>query len=250
MNNVAPRVLITGSSSGIGRGIAEAFVSSGSRVVINGRDEEKLANLAASNTNYFPVCGDVSDPGQASTIVAEAASVLGGIDLIICNVGSGSSVAPGKETHREWLRVFGQNFFSATNIIEAGAEHLRESKGSIICISSICGSEIVPGAPITYSVAKAALNAYVKGISKSLGASDIRINAVAPGNVIFEGSVWDRKIEQDRSSVDNMLHNEVPLRRLGTVPEIVDTVIWLASPHSSFITGSVLVVDGGQTRSF
>ena len=168
MDNSALRVLITGSSRGIGRGIAEAFVSSGSSVVINGRDEEKLAKLAASNARLFPVCGDVSDPDQPSTIVSEAASVLGGIDLIICNVGSGASVAPGEETHREWLRVLGQNFFSATNIIESGVKHLRETKGIIICISSICGSEVVPGAPITYSVAKTALNAYVKGISRSL----------------------------------------------------------------------------------
>ena len=250
MNNIATKVLITGSSSGIGRGIAETFVSLGSQVVINGRNEEKLANLAANNTNYFPVCGDVSDPSQASSIVADAACVLGGIDLIICNVGSGVSVAPGKETHGEWLRVLGQNFFRATNIIEAGVKYLRESKGSIICISSICGSEVIPGAPITYSVAKAAINAYVKGISKSLGALDIRINAVAPGNIIFEGSVWDRKTKQDLSSVNDMLYNEVSLRRLGAVSEIVDTVVWLASPKSSFITGSVLVVDGGQTRSF
>ena len=74
---------------------------------------------------------------------------MGDIDILVCNVGSGSSVPPGQETYDEWHKVFAVNFFSATNLIEASLDFLEKSKGSIVCISSICGTEIIPGAPVT-----------------------------------------------------------------------------------------------------
>ena len=120
---------------------------------------------------------------------------MGGLDILICNAGSGNSVEPGKENLDEWLRVFNINFFSATNVIEIFEPFLKKSKGNIICISSTCGCEVIPNAPITYSVAKAALNSYVKSISRPLAENNININAIAPGNIIFEGSVWERKLK-------------------------------------------------------
>ena len=118
----------------------------------------------------------------------------------------------------------------------------------IICISSICGCEVIPNAPITYSVAKAALNSYVKGISRPLAENNININAIAPGNLIFEGSVWEEKLKNDKIGVLEMLKKEVILNRFGTPEEISNFVIFLLSSFSSFSTGKTFIVDGGQTK--
>ena len=105
------------------------------------------------------------------------------------------------------------------------------------------------GAPVTYSSAKAALNAYIRGISVPLAENGIRINGVAPGNILFDGSVWERKIRENADEVNKTLRDNVPLNRLGSVDDVKNLALWLSSPLSSFSTGSIHVCDGGQTRS-
>ena len=119
---------------------------------------------------------------------------------------------------------------------------------SIVCISSIAGVECT-GAPVTYSVAKSAINSYVKNISKYLAKSGTRINAVAPGNIIFDDSIWKKKISENSNDVEDMLKREVAMGRFGTPEEISNLVVFLCSEKSSFITGSTFVADGGQTKS-
>ena len=138
---------------------------------------------------------------------------------------------------------------ASPNAVEAARPFLAETRGNIVCISSICGQEIIPGAPVTYSAAKAALNAYVKAISRPLGEEGIRINAVAPGNILFEASVWDKKMKQDPKAVEKMLSDDVPLSRLGSPEEVAALVVFLASSDADFITGSIFSIDGGQTHS-
>ena len=138
------------------------------------------------------------------------------------------------------------NLWSTTNVVNASREALSVSKGVIVCISSICGIEVVPGAPITYSAAKAALNAYVKCISRPLGQDGIRINAIAPGNILFEGSTWQDKVNNNPSFVKEFLANNVSLSKFGTPSDIASLSLWLASPSASFCTGSIFVADGGQ----
>jgi len=243
------RVLVTGASKGIGFGIAEGFHLEGSAVVSNGRNEAKLVSSIAEREDWFAVVGDVSDPLKANSVVQQALDILGGIDILVCNVGSGKSVPPGQESFIDWQKSLSINLFSTTNIVEAALPELRKTKGVIVCISSICGVEVVPGAPVTYSAAKAALNAYIRGIALPLGEDGIRINGIALGNILFEGSVWDEKIKENASSVDQMLADNVPLKRLGGLTDVTNLALWLASPLSSFNTGSIHICDGGQTRS-
>ena len=132
------------------------------------------------------------------------------------------------------------------------AEFTRMSNGSteliILCISSIAGVEYLP-APTSYSVAKSALNAYVKSISFPLAKDKIRINSVSPGNIYFEGSVWSKKMEKSPDLVKSMLKDNVPLEKFGTPEDVANLVVWLSSDLSNFVTGSVMTSDGGQTRS-
>jgi 3-oxoacyl-[acyl-carrier protein] reductase len=144
----------------------------------------------------------------------------------------------------------GVNLFASTNMIEAARPIMSRGSGdrAIICVSSICGLAAL-GAPVTYSAAKAALNATVRGLARPLALEGIRINAVAPGNILFDGGTWSRKVAEDRTAVDDMLAREVSLRRLGKPEEVADVVAFLASPRAAFITGTVMVADGGQLRS-
>ena len=244
-------VLVTGSSRGIGRAIGEAFLAEGSQVAFNGRNLGDLELVVASNSDgkAIAICGDVSKPDQASDVIKQILETFGQLDILICNVGNGRSVLPGAESHAEWQRVFEQNLWSTTNMVEASRDALAQTQGAIVCISSICGKEVIDGAPITYSVAKAALNAYVRGIARPLGKDGIRINAIAPGNILFDGSIWQRKLIENPVSVEQMLIRDVALAKLGTPKDVATMALWLASPTSSFCTGSIFVADGGQVHN-
>jgi len=242
--------LVTGSSRGIGRAIAEALSQEGGRVALNGRNGECLAAASASLPGSVAVAGDVTKPEEAKRIVSDALAELGRLDILVCNVGGGRSVPPGSETYEEWQRVFALNLWSATNMVAAARNALAETQGCIVLVSSICGLEVVPGAPVTYAAAKAALHAYMRGISRPLAEDGIRINMVSPGNVMFPGSGWEAKLKADSDAVQAMLDRDVPLRRLGTPEEIAAAVAFLASARASFITGADLVADAGQTRRF
>jgi 3-oxoacyl-[acyl-carrier protein] reductase len=241
--------LVTGSSRGIGHAIAALLHVQGCRVALNSRHAGELAAVAASLPGSVSVAGDMSQPLDARRVVDESRAALGQLDIVVCNVGSGRSVPPGEETFDEWQRVFAINLWSTTNTVEAARDALAVARGVIVCISSICGLEVVPGSPVTYSAAKAALHAYVRGIARPLGAKGIRINAVAPGNILSEGSVWARKMAADADGVQQMLNRDVALGRLGTPQDVAELVVFLASQRSGFATGGVWQLDGGQVHS-
>lgn len=241
--------LVTGSSRGIGFAIAAQLHAQGCRVVLNSRHADELETAVTSLTGSVGVVGDMSNPLDARRVVHDAETEWGALDIVVCNVGSGRSVAPGHETFEEWQRVFAANLWSTTNTVEAARATLAASRGVVVCVSSICGLEVVPGAPVTYSAAKAALHAYVRGMARPLGLQGVRINAVAPGNILFEGSVWERKMATDAGAVQQMLDRDVPLGRLGTPHDVAELVAFLASNRSGFATGGVWQLDGGQVHS-
>jgi 3-oxoacyl-[acyl-carrier protein] reductase len=242
-------VLITGSSRGIGLAIAQILHAERCSVVLNGRNSDELEQAVSGLSGSVGFVADVSVPDQAKRLIDETLKSHSRIDGVVCNVGSGRSVPPGSEDFDEWQRVFAENLWSTTNIVEAASESLTKNKGSIVCTSSICGLEVVPAAPVTYSAAKAALHAYVRGISRPLGKRGIRINAIAPGNILFEGSVWEKKLEESAGAVAEMLNRDVALGKLGISEDVANLAAYLLSPVSSFATGSVWTLDGGQTHS-
>lgn len=249
LNLRGKKAFVTGSSRGVGFEIAKILSEEGCQIVLNGRDKGDLSYAALNLNVAGAVVGDVSDPIKAKHIVHQVINLIDGLDILVCNVGGGKSVKPGEENYEEWQRVFGRNLWSTTNIIEAANPYLIDSKGSIVCISSICGLEVVPNAPITYSAAKAALHAYVKGIARPLGFHGVRINAIALGNILFEGSVWDEKMTRDPDLVKKMLEQEVSLNQFGTTRDAARLTAYLVSHYASFATGSIWKLDGGQIRS-
>lgn len=249
LNLAGKSALVTGSSKGIGRAIAEVLHGEGCHVALNGRNSADLATATAQLGGSIGIEGDVTRPEEARRVVSEVVSIFGQLDILVCNVGSGRSVPPGNETADEWQRVFALNLWSTTNGVEAARDALAASKGVIVCISSICGLQVIPGAPVTYSVAKAALHAYVRGIARPLGKQGVRINAVAPGNILFDGSVWSRKLAEDENAVQAMLKKNVALGCLGTPADVASLVAYLASPLSRFASGGIWTLDGGQIHS-
>lgn len=238
--------LVSGASRGIGLAIAQALHAEGCRLALVARGQKGLEAAAEGLGKASTHPCDVTDAAAANAAVAEIARQTGGLDILVCNAGSGASVPPGSETEAEWRRVLDVNLFSALNMIAAARPHMRKG-GAIVCISSIAGLAAL-GAPVAYSGAKAALNAAVKSLARPLAAEGLRINAIAPGNILFPGGTWDRKLAEDRPGVEAMLAREVALGRLGTPEEIAALAIFLASPQASFITGTILVADGGQLR--
>jgi len=241
--------LIGGGSRGIGHAIARALIADGMTVALVARGAEGLRDAAAE---FGDACSthaaDVCVAEECARALAEICATRGEPSVLVTCAGSGQSVPPGAETAAEWGRMADVNYLSAANLITAALPHIRNQRGSVVCISSICGHEAF-GAPVAYSAAKAALNMMAKGLSRPLGKEGVRINVVSPGNIFVEGGVWDRKLRADPDGVSRMLAQDVPLGRLGRPEDVADAVAFLVSERAAFITGACLVVDGGQLRS-
>lgn len=248
MNLNKKTALVTGASSGIGFGIAQALSKAGCRVIINSKSKKRIEAASKKINNSIPIAADITCIKQAKNLIKTVKLHTKNIDILVCNVGSGSSVPTGSEKYKDWQKMFNINFFSTTNIIESSRHLVTKNSGSIVCISSICGIDYIPGAPATYSVAKAALNHYVKVSSREFANDGIRINGIAPGNILFKDSVWDTKIKENSKEVKAMLNNNVALNKFGSIEDVSSLVLYLSSGNSNFITGSIVVADGGQLR--
>ena len=253
------RVVITGSSSGIGRGIAEAFLKESARVVFTGRNKEKLEHAfrelgemyGEKNIKLF--CGDLSESDIVDELNQFIGKEVGGLDHLVCNIGSGKSVPPLDEDAAEFQRMLDINLLNAVGVVNQLLPLLEKSSiegcyPSITFIGSICGLETL-GCPVAYAAAKSALVCYAKNISFPLGRKGVRVNVVSPGNIMFPGSTWEVKIAEVPEKVKEMLKNEVPLQCFGDVEDVANLVVFLASKRAKFISGANFVVDGGQTRS-
>ena len=242
------KVFITGSTKGIGLEIAKKFHSYGSVIALNSRTTESLEN--AKKTFSEPIegiQGDMTSEKSAKEAINKFIDKFSSLDILVCNIGSGRSVPPLSENISDWEKSISLNLFSAINPISASTKHLTRSEGVITCISSICGNKMIENAPLTYASSKAALNRYIINSSFYLAKKKIRINAVSPGNVLFKGSVWERKLQENKKEVLKMIKNKVPLNKFIKPEEVADCVAFLSSPLSSSTTGQILVIDGGQS---
>ena len=249
INLKGKNALITGSTQGIGFDIAKTLQENGCNIVINGRSPSKLKLAKKKLHNCLAIKGDVAKYTDANIIIKKFKKYFKKLDILVCNVGNGKQIKKIPDIN-EWHRSFDINFWSSLNMISCAQNFLIKSKASIICISSICGLENIQGAPIPYSVAKSALNSFVANHSKFLGKFQTRINAIAPGNIIFKGSTWSKKMKNSPVKTLKFLNENIALKSFGKPRDLSNLVIYLASDETKYITGSIFKVDGGQVRSW
>jgi 3-oxoacyl-[acyl-carrier protein] reductase len=247
-------VLIGGASGGIGGAISRKFLQEGCKVALVGRNGEKLSKLGETLSSEFGttnICSLVADCNRESEINSAVKSIISQwsrLDVVVANIGDGQSESDAIPSHDSFTNALQINLRIAENIARATQAELNRSRGSLLFISSIAGLQVT-GAPTDYSVAKAALVMLSKQLSHKF-APNIRVNCIAPGNIYFPGGRWEELLKSDPVTTETMLKTKVPLNRFGTPEEVANAVLFLSSDSASFITGSCLTVDGGQTSAF
>jgi 3-oxoacyl-[acyl-carrier protein] reductase len=243
------RALITGGSRGIGFAVADALASERAGVAIVARNADGLAAAARQLDRHggrvTTVAADVTDATMLDRAVSESAEALGGLDLLVANVGGtiGGNLAdagPG-----DFTATFALNAGHAAELIRAGLPHLRAAgAGSVVIISSITGMR--PAPRTSYAVAKAAEIHLAATAAAELAAFNIRVNAVSPGSILFPGGGWDVFRRDNPQAFAAFLETQFPLGRLGRPQEVADVVAFLLSRRASWISGANIVVDGAQ----
>lgn len=240
-------VLITGASRGIGAAAARRFGALGWNVALGCRSSvDRAAGLAREleglGRRALVVQGDLADPEQARRVVKQAEAELGALDALVCCAG----VALPQQlitdtTDEQWRQVMGADLDGVFYTLRAAVPFfVRRKRGAIVTVSSMWG---VTGASceVAYSAAKAGVIGLTRALAKELGPSQIRVNCVAPG-------VIDTEMNAHLSPADlEALGEETPLGRIGTPEEAAAAICFLASEQASFITGQVLLADGGMT---
>lgn len=231
--------LVTGSSSGIGAAIARSLAGAGMTVVVNSRSSvESGQALAAELPDASYLQADVADEDDAQRLVAHAVDRHGRLDLVVNNAGTTERIPHADldaVTTEVWRRILDTNLLGTWYVTKAAVPHLRESgAGHVVNVTSLAGVRPL-GSSIPYAVSKAALNHLTLLLAASLGPT-IRVNAVAPGLI---DTPWTESWDDMRA----MVGQQAPLRRSGTPDEVAQVVLGLH--RSSYITGQVVVADGG-----
>ena len=240
------KALVTGSTRGIGRRIAETLLAEGASVAIGARKKEEVDAALKDLKGRGKVVGsvlDVNDPKAYRAWVESMAEQLGGIDLFVHNVSAGG----GMEGEASWYKCFEADVMGAVRGIEAAMPSLEKSgAGSILLISTTAAVETFL-VPMAYNALKASLITYAKQLSQSVGAKGIRVNVVSPGPIYFAGGAWEgiEKGAPDLFKSQAALH---PTGRMGQPEEVARAAAFLLSPAASWINGVNLVVDGGYTK--
>jgi len=231
-------VLVTGSTSGIGEATAKGFATLGDNVIFNSsRSVEAGERLAAATPGSHYVRADVADADDCARMVEEVIRHYGRLDVLVNNAGTTELIA-----HRDleaatidvWRRIFDVNVFGTWQLTVAAMDALRDARGVVVNVTSVAGVRQT-GSSIPYAASKAALNHVTSLLAKVVG-PEVRVNAVAPGLI---DTPWTANWE----TVRGLVTAAAPLKRVGTPQDVADVIVALAS--ASYVTGQVVVVDGG-----
>ena len=231
--------IITGSSRGIGRAIAEAFAENGAGLVIHGTSEESLRPLAEELGCSF-VAGDIGELSTSQRLTEECIRSFGKVDVLVNNAGINTRTKFLELTPEEWDKVLRVNLTGAFYACKCVLPHmLAQKSGVIVNMSSRAGKTAHPTSSACYGASKAALDALTRKLAYDFGAEGIRVNAICPGPVETDMSLqWTA--DYRAKILDN-----IPLRKLGKSEDIADLAVFLASDSSGFITGESININGG-----
>ena len=237
-------VVVTGGSKGIGKGIAQVFARHGAQVLVVSRNEEQATKTAENlGANAKGVACDIANWAECEAMVAAAKDYLGGIDVLCANAGVFPQTSIEDMSIEEWNEVMATNLGGNFMCIKASLPLLKQSEqGRVILTSSITGP--LTGFPgwSHYGASKAGQIGFLRTACIELAKYDITINAILPGNIMTEG------LDGLGEDYLNTMAASIPLGKLGTVEDIGNTALFLASKEAAYITGQTIVVDGGQTQ--
>ena len=248
--------IITGSSRGLGLASARALVAEGCRVCLCARGEERLAEAAveveASARRpgmVLAVQADVSTTAGVELVVGRTVETFGGLDVLVNNVGKAGGTDILATTDAEWQSAFDETLFPAIRASRLAVPAMRQrGGGAIVLIASIWGRE--SGGRMTYNAVKAAEISLAKSLAHQLAPRNIRVNSVSPGSISFDGGSWWKRQQENPAAMAEFVKREIPMGRFGRPEEVGDVVAFLASARASWISGTSIVVDGGQSRAF
>ena len=248
--------IVTGSSRGLGLASAKSLAAEGCRVCLCARGEAGLreaekavSDAAGDGASVLAVTADVSRPEGVQHVTDRTAAAFGGIDILVNNVGFAAGGGLLETTDAEWKEAIDQTLFPSVRASRVVVPHmLRRGGGAIVIIASIFGREA--GGRMTYNAVKAAEISLAKSLAQQLAPSNIRVNSVSPGSILFEGGSWWRRQQADPIAIAEFVKRELPFGRFGRPEEIGDVVAFLCSPRASWISGTSIVVDGCQSRAF
>jgi 3-oxoacyl-[acyl-carrier protein] reductase len=241
------RAIVTGGSKGIGRRCADILADEGANVSICARTaaevETATAALRAKGVKAHGAALDVGDKAALEGWVADSAAALGGIDIVVPNV----SALDMADTEEAWRHQFEVDLLHTVRVVNAAMPWLEKSEApAVVVVSSVSGREVDFTSP-AYGATKAALIHYAQGLAYKLAPKMIRVNSVSPGNTYFDGGIW-QWIENNNPDLFKQALALNPTGRMATAEEVARGVVFLASPASSFTTGTNLVIDGALTR--
>ena len=231
--------LVTGGSRGIGAAISRELGRAGARVAVNYRSGKDAAQDVASEIGGVALGANVGDPSEAKELVERVESELGDVDVLVNNAGVTRDTLIARMSDEEWEEVIETNLRGTFNTCRAvSRKMLRRRAGAIVNISSVVGVHGNPG-QANYAASKAGIIGLTKALARELGVRGVRVNAVAPGYITTE--LTDVLTEEQTG----LILGNTPLGRLGSPDDVAAAVRFLCSDEAAFITGDVLLVDGG-----
>ena len=245
--------MISGGSRGLGYHIARGLVQEGCRVAVGARGEARLAEAAAELNALkggaaIGFRGDIAGKGIPEAFLRKTVEAFGGVDILVNNAGGARPGTVLELTEEDWRSAFGTNLFHAVALSRLAIPEMKKrGGGAILNVASIYGRE--SGGTATYNASKAALIGFSKALAQQAAKDNIRVNAIAPGSVLFPGGTWDRRVKEAPDGLKGFIGSDLPLGRFGRPEELAAAAVFMVSPRASLVHGACWNVDGGQSRS-